>query len=68
MKLRSKIGAMALAALFAGPAFADGSAPNYGNCAPRGEANSITLTTVEPDTLTVATVLPNPGWYNGVTP
>ena len=38
-------------------AFADGDAPNFGNCAPTGEAGSISLTTVEPDTLIVATVL-----------
>ena len=41
-------------------AFADGDAPNFGNCAPTGEAGSISLTTVEPDTLIVATVLPTP--------
>jgi hypothetical protein len=29
-------------------AFADGDAPNFGNCAPTGEAGSISLTTVEP--------------------
>ena len=49
-------------------AFADGDAPNFGNCAPTGEAGSISLTTVEPDTLIVATVLPNPGWWNGMSP
>lgn len=62
------LGAVAVAALLASPARADGVAPNYGNCAPTGTAGSISLTTVEPDTLTVATVLPNPGWYNGVSP
>lgn len=49
-------------------AFADGDAPNFGNCAPTGAAGSISLTTVEPDTLIVATVLPNPGWWNGTSP
>ena len=49
-------------------AFADGDAPNFGNCTPTGEAGSISLTTVEPDTLIVATVLPNPGWWNGNSP
>lgn len=49
-------------------AFADGDAPNFGNCAPTGEAGSISLTTAEPDTLIVATVLPNPGWWNGTSP
>lgn len=68
MKPNFFFGALALAALLAGPALADGVAPNYGNCAPTGEAGSISLSTVEPDTLIVATVLPNPGWYNGVSP
>lgn len=49
-------------------AFADGDAPNFGNCATTGEVGSISLTTVEADTLTVATVLPNPGWWNGTSP
>lgn len=62
--------ACALVAAFvaAGPALADGDAPNYGNCAPKGQAGSISLKTVEPQTLVVATVLPNPGWWNGKSP
>lgn len=60
--------AFAIALLAASPTYADGVAPNYGNCAPTGQKGSINLTTVEDDTLVVATVLPNPGWYNGVTP
>ncbi len=68
MKPNLSFGAVALAAFLAGPALADGIAPNYGNCAPTGEAGSIHLSTVESDTLIVATVLPNPGWYNGVSP
>jgi polar amino acid transport system substrate-binding protein len=60
----------ALLATIAMPAiaFADGDAPNFGNCAPTGEAGSISMTTVEADTLIVATVLPNPGWWNGNSP
>jgi polar amino acid transport system substrate-binding protein len=68
MKPSLTLGAIALAAILAGPALADGVAPNYGKCAPTGEAASIKLATVEADTLIVATVLPNPGWYNGVSP
>ncbi len=49
-------------------ALADGDAPNFGNCKVTGTAGSISLTTVEPDTLIVATVLPNPGWWNGKSP
>ena len=56
------------AVMVPGLALADGDVPNFGNCAPTGDAGSISLTTVEPDTLTVATVLPNPGWWNGNSP
>ncbi|WLE00812.1 ABC transporter substrate-binding protein (plasmid) [Agrobacterium leguminum] len=68
MKLSSLLGAIAFMALTPSLALADGTAPNYGKCSPRGQAHSIEIKTVESDTLTVATVLPNPGWYNGVTP
>ena len=58
-----------LAAFMApGLALADGDAPNFGNCTVTGEPGSIALTTVEADTLIVATVLPNPGWWNGTSP
>lgn len=43
-------------------------AAEYGKCEPKGERGSISLETIAADTLTVATVLPNPGWYNGVSP
>ena len=56
------------ACLASAPVLADGDAPTYGNCAPKGKPGSITLTTVEPQTLIVATVLPNPGWWNGKSP
>lgn len=66
-KMTTLMGAAACI-LLAVPAFADGDAPNFGNCKPTGAAGSISLTTVEPDTLVVATVLPNPGWWNGTSP
>ncbi|MER8594233.1 ABC transporter substrate-binding protein [Mesorhizobium sp. M1182] len=51
-----------------GLALADGDAPNFGNCSPTGEVGSISLTPVQAETLIVATVLPNPGWWNGTSP
>lgn len=49
-------------------ATAGAQAAEYGKCEPKGERGSIRLETIAADTLTVATVLPNPGWYNGVSP
>lgn len=49
-------------------ATAGAQAAEYGKCEPKGERGSISLETIAADTLTVATVLPNPGWYNGVSP
>ena len=66
MTFRQTLAALAIAA--PGLALADGAAPTYGNCAPTGEAGSISLTTIEADTLIVGTVLPNPGWWNGTSP
>ncbi|TKC91833.1 amino acid ABC transporter substrate-binding protein [Trinickia terrae] len=40
----------------------------FGSCKPTGKPNSVSLTTLDKDTLTVATVLPNPGWWNGTSP
>ncbi|MEN2474800.1 ABC transporter substrate-binding protein [Burkholderia sp. GS2Y] len=40
----------------------------FGSCKPTGRPDSISLATLEKDTLTVATVLPNPGWWNGTSP
>lgn len=57
-----------LALALPGMALADGDAPNFGNCTVTGTAGSISLTTVEPDRLIVATMLPNPGWWNGTSP
>lgn len=51
-----------------GLALADGDAPNFGNCTTTGQVGSFSLTTVKPETLTVATCLPNPGWWNGTSP
>lgn len=60
--------AVVVASFMPAMALADGDAPGYGNCKPTGKAGSISLTTVTPDTLVVATVLPNPGWWNGKSP
>ncbi|RUM20468.1 amino acid ABC transporter substrate-binding protein [Rhizobium vallis] len=68
MKHKQILVAMMIAVLGAGHALADGSAPSYGKCAPMGSAGSLNLATDQPDTLIVATVLPNPGWYNGMSP
>ncbi|MFQ6185940.1 ABC transporter substrate-binding protein [Sinorhizobium meliloti] len=67
-KLAHTTAALAALMLVANVAHADGDAPNFGNCQPVGKAGSISLETVTPDTLTVAAVLPSPGWYNGVSP
>ena len=66
--------AAAVALALTGCAAADGgsSTPSgsggFGECAVTGEAGSIMLDTVADGTLTVATVLPNPGWWNGTSP
>lgn len=44
------------------------SASSFGECEITSKANSIELEMKEPGTLTVGTVLPNPGWWNGDTP
>ena len=40
----------------------------YGNCKITSKPGSIKLTPATPDTLTVETTLPAPGWWNGTTP
>ena len=42
--------------------------PSYGKCAVTGTQGSIHLKTVKPDVLSVVTVLPNPGFWNGTSP
>lgn len=42
--------------------------PDFGQCTVTSEPGSIDLDTQSPDVLTVATVLPNPGWWNGTSP
>ncbi|CAE6824496.1 hypothetical protein R75465_05985 [Paraburkholderia aspalathi] len=37
----------------------------FGSCKLTGKPNCISLATLEKDALTVAAVLPNPGWRNG---
>ncbi|MFC9420033.1 hypothetical protein, partial [Bacillus mobilis] len=44
------------------------SAAAFGNCALKGDTGTISLHPVQSDTLVVATVLPNPGWWNGTSP
>lgn len=68
MKHKQMLAAVIMTIIGMGQALADGVAPSYGKCAPNGPAGSISLTTTQPDTLIVATVLPNPGWYNGMSP
>lgn len=68
MKRTQMLAAVIVTIMGMGQALADGAAPSYGKCAPGGPAGSISLTTTQPDTLIVATVLPNPGWYNGLSP
>ena len=45
-----------------------GGGGSYGNCKITSKANSIKITPAVPDTLTVETTLPAPGWWNGTTP
>ena len=40
----------------------------YGDCKITSKPDSIKLTPATPDTLTVETTLPAPGWWNGTTP
>lgn len=46
----------------------DGGAAAFGECELYGTAGSITLNPVTPDTLTVQTNLPSPGWWKGISP
>src|SRR4051812_34255367 len=49
----------------------NGGAPSngtYGDCNITSKPGSIKLTPATPDTLTVETTLPAPGWWNGTTP
>ncbi|HBR2054534.1 TPA: amino acid ABC transporter substrate-binding protein [Klebsiella pneumoniae] len=41
---------------------------NFGKCDVKVPDKKLPLTPKENDTLTVATVLPNPGWFNGLSP
>jgi polar amino acid transport system substrate-binding protein len=46
----------------------NGPAGSYGDCDIQSKANTIKLTPVKADTLTVETTLPAQGWWNGTTP
>ncbi|MGF4041838.1 ABC transporter substrate-binding protein [Paenarthrobacter nitroguajacolicus] len=63
------IGALALTAC-GGSANSSSSsdASAFGDCKVTGQPDSIKLKTQKPDVLTVAVVLPNPGWSNGTSP
>jgi polar amino acid transport system substrate-binding protein len=70
------LGAVAIAALVLSgcsaeadkPSGDNASAANYGDCEVTGERGSLPLETAEEGVLTVATVLPGPGWWNGANP
>lgn len=47
---------------------APGGASSFGECEVNGMVASIKLTPVTPDTLTVQTNLPSPGWWKGISP
>lgn len=54
-----------------GPTTADGGGGGdaaFGECHVYGDAGSISLTPTTPDTLTVQTNLPSPGWWKGISP
>lgn len=44
------------------------TAGGFGDCEVTGEAGSIKLETKNPETLSIATVLPSNGWWNGESP
>lgn len=63
------IGALALTACGGNAnSSSSGSASGFGDCKVTGQPDSIKLKTQKPDVLTVAVVLPNPGWSNGTSP
>lgn len=72
LRTRSCIFLASAAVLVAGSTLARAADPregySFGSCTLTGKPNTISLTTLEKDTLTVATPLPNPGWWNGTSP
>lgn len=67
------IGTVAVAALLLAGCSTDtqtdaADAAGFGQCEVTGEVGSVTLETAVEGELTVATVLPNPGWWNGTSP
>jgi polar amino acid transport system substrate-binding protein len=68
MKIATFLGVLTVAAAISGPAFAQAESAKIDDCVVTGAPGSIALKTVEPDTLIVGTVLPNPGWFNGNSP
>ncbi|RBP67877.1 amino acid ABC transporter substrate-binding protein (PAAT family) [Brevibacterium sanguinis] len=63
------VSALFLSACSSGSADASGDAGSaFGECEVTGEAGSITLDPVADGTLTVATNLPSPAWWKGISP
>ncbi len=63
------VSALFLSACSSGSADADaGGDSAFGECEVTGEAGSITIDPVAADTLTVATNLPSPAWWKGLSP
>lgn len=51
-----------------GSSNASGTASGFGDCKVTGQPGTITLQTHKPGILSVSTVLPSPGWFNGTNP
>lgn len=62
------VGALATTLAACGSNPTSNASGGFGSCDVTGKAGSIALTTQKPGVLTVATVLPNPGWWNGTNP
>ena len=69
MKIKNKVmsAAFIISAVAVFSAAAETPA-NFGECDVKVSDKTYALTPKENDTLTVATVLPNPGWFNGLSP
>ncbi|WP_309130921.1 ABC transporter substrate-binding protein [Brevibacterium sp.] len=62
------VSALFLSACSSGSPEAEAGDSAFGECEVTGEAGSITLEPVAADTLTVATNLPSPAWWKGLSP
>ncbi len=70
MKIKNKVlsAAFVISAVSVFSAAAAETPANFGECDVKVSDKTHSLTPKENDTLTVATVLPNPGWFNGLSP